>query len=63
MTAHLKGFRIDKNGNLVPKKKRQSVSARIRERKSNRQKIVSKHHAALHSASRNGAGTKGGERA
>lgn len=59
---NLKGYVI-RDGKLVKKKSRKSVSQHIREKKSTKQRAVSKHHAALHSASRNGAGTKGGERA
>lgn len=49
MSAFLKGFTIDKNGNVVPKKKHKSVSQRIREKNSKKQKPVSRARAELHS--------------
>lgn len=51
MTIHLKDH-ILKDGKLVKKKSRKSVSQHIREKKSNRQRVVSKANAQLHSASR-----------
>jgi hypothetical protein len=59
VTAYLKGFRIDKHGNVVPKKTRKSVSQRIAEKKSTRQRAVSRYAAELHFKIGNGNGTKG----
>lgn len=50
MTSHLKGFVI-RDGKLVKKKSRKSVSQHIREKKSKKQRVVSKSHAALHHSS------------
>ncbi len=38
----LKGYGLSKAGKLVPRKLRQSVSSRIREKKSRRQNVVRK---------------------
>ena len=59
---NLKGYVI-RDGKVVKKKSRKSVSQRIREKKSKRQKVVSKAHASLRSKIGNGNGTKSSERA
>lgn len=43
----LKGFKLDKHGKVVRRPKRQSVSDRIRSKNSKKQRVVSKHKAAL----------------
>jgi len=60
--SQLKGYTVV-DGKVVPRRKRKSVSQRIREKKSKRQKVVSKAHASLHSKIGNGNGTKSSERA
>lgn len=49
MTSVLKGYRVDvKSGRIVKKSSTKSVSQRIRERKSKRQKVVSPAKAQAH---------------
>jgi len=59
---NLKGYVI-RDGKLVKKKSRKSVSQHIREKKSTKQRAVSRYAAELHSKIGNGNGTKGSERA
>ena len=63
MTAYLKGFVI-RDGKLVKKQPRKSVSRQIAERRSKRQTAVSRANAEfLRLTSGHGNGTKGSEKA